>query len=64
MVVDADHVALEHARQIIALERRAIDVDRRIVGAHDALPNRRELIVAVEKERFHCWAVDGWGADF
>ena len=49
----ADVVAFEHARQFGPLERLAIDVDRRVVGANDALPHRRELIVAVEEKGFH-----------
>ena len=53
MVVDADVVAPEHPRQVFRWIGLPIDVDRRIVGAHHALPNRRELIVAVEEKRFH-----------
>src|SRR5438105_12988435 len=53
MVVDADIVALEHPRQFLLWIGPPIDVDRWIVGAHNAVPDRRELIVAVEKKRFH-----------
>ena len=53
MVVDADVVAVEHARQFVARERLAVDVDRRIVGAQHALPHRRQLVVAVEEQGFH-----------
>jgi len=49
MVVDADVVALEHARQFTLRIGLPIDVDRRIVRAYDALPDWRELIVTVEK---------------
>ena len=53
VVVDADVVAVEQSRQLGRRERGAIDVDRRIVGAHDPLPHRRQLIVAVDEQRFH-----------
>ncbi len=67
----ADVVAAEHARQLVRRERLAVDVDRRIVGAKDPLPDRRQLIVAIEEQRSHlplpyCLPrpVDGWGGDF
>ena len=59
MIVDGDVVAVEQARQFVPLERLAVDVDRRIVGAQHPLPDRRQLIVAVEKKRFHFTSPDG-----
>ncbi len=53
MIVDADVVAGQHARQLVRRERLAVDVDRRIAGAKDPLPDRRQLIVAIEEERPH-----------
>jgi hypothetical protein len=53
MVVDAYVIALEHARQFGPLIGLSVDVDRRVVGTQNALPDRRELIVAVEKKGFH-----------
>ena len=53
MVVDRDVVAGEHQRQFVARERLGIDVDFRIVGTNHALPHRRQLVVAVEEDRFH-----------
>ena len=53
VVVDGDVVAVEDCRQRVLRVGLAIDVDRRIVDAKDALPDRRELIVAVEEQRFH-----------
>ena len=53
MVVEANVVAVEHARQLFARERLPVDVDRRVVGAIDLPPHRRELIVAVDEQGFH-----------
>ena len=53
MVVEHDLVGADHARQIIARERRQIDVDFRVVRAHDLPPHRRELVVAVDEQRSH-----------
>src|SRR5580704_9659193 len=53
VIVDADVVAFEQDRQFGPLERLTIDVDRRIARAQNALPDRRELIVAVEEKGFH-----------
>ena len=53
VIVDADRVTAEQSRQLVGGERRAMDIDRRIVGAHDLLPHRRQLIVAVDEQRFH-----------
>ena len=46
-------VAVEQPRQLLPLERLAVDVDRRIVGAQHPLPDRRQLVVAVEEKRPH-----------
>src|SRR6185312_1408126 len=46
-------VATDDRRQFVALERLAVDVDRRIAGLEHALPHRRELIVAVDEDGFH-----------
>jgi hypothetical protein len=53
MIVDADVVALQYGRQVGKRIGLAIDIDRRIVRARDARPYRRQLVVAVDKERFH-----------
>ncbi len=53
VVVEADLIASEQARDIGAVIGLMIDVDLRIVGAAHTLENRRELLVAVEEQRFH-----------
>jgi hypothetical protein len=53
MVVDGDIIAADHAWQILARERLAVNVDFRIVRLDHARPNRRELVVAIEKDGFH-----------
>ena len=53
MVVDTDVVAVENTRQLAALEGRHIHRDWRIIRPDDPLPHRRELLVAVDEQRFH-----------
>ena len=53
MIVEADVIAGEQAGQIGRLEWLAIDRDRRIVGPLHAGKDRRELVVAVDEDRFH-----------
>ena len=50
----ADNKKSQQPRQLGAFERLTVDVDRRIGGTHDAFPNRSQLIVAIDKEGFHC----------
>jgi len=53
VVVDGDVVVGDHARQLVFLERRGVDRDRRIVRAIDALPHCAELLIAVDEDGFH-----------
>ena len=61
MIVDADVVALQQPRQLGALERLAIDLDRRIVGAQHLLPHRRQLIIAIDKHGLHSASLLSYG---
>ncbi len=53
MVVDADAVAIEQARQVGRAERRVVDVDLRIVGAVDPPKHQLELRIAVDEQGLH-----------
>ena len=53
MVVDADLVAVDQARQLGGRHRLGIDHDRRVVGPVDPGEDRVELVVAVDEDRFH-----------
>jgi hypothetical protein len=53
MVVERDLIAVEHARQFIADEGFAVDLNGRIARANDFVPHRRQLVVAVDKDGFH-----------
>ena len=53
MVVEADLVAVDQARQGGGVDRLGIDHDRRVVGPVDPGEDRVELVVAVDEDRFH-----------
>jgi hypothetical protein len=53
MIVDADVVIGDDARQLVLLERRGVDRDRRIVRAIDALPDLAKLGVTVDEDGAH-----------
>src|SRR5215475_10295494 len=53
MIVDADLVAGEQARQLAALELRGIDGDRRVVATDDAPPHQLKLLIAVDEDGLH-----------
>src|SRR5207244_11305059 len=53
MIVETDVVPGEQLRQVGGLKRIGIDCDRRIIGPLHASKYRRQLIVAVDEDRFH-----------
>ena len=53
MVIDANVIARQHARQCGSLERLRVHDDRWIVRPQHASKHRVELVVAVDEDGFH-----------
>ena len=53
MIVNCDVVARDNARQLVAREGLAVDVDGGIVRAQDACPDGGKLVVTVDENSSH-----------
>src|SRR5262245_20620811 len=53
MIVDRNVIATDDAGQFIPCKGLAVDLDRRIIRLENSFPNRRQLIIAIDKNGFH-----------
>ena len=53
MVIDCDLVAADNFWQFVARKCLTVDINRRIVRAHNSRPHGCQLVVAVQENSFH-----------